>query len=310
MERDPARINWPNISDYWPDAEPRHRSTETGTSWQDLVPTQPSRRGRPPAAAPVESPGRSMQRPVLTALLAMLVTGGTVLLARPLADSEMRQAAPAPTTASPAATLPAVVLPAPEPSTTTPPPPAPPPSPVRTARVARFELVSGVTELSVRAADLDGRDFLVTSGRATFDDGVLRADGDGSGPVVLQLSNRITWHLRMSAGVKQATFDMSAGKVSRIDLDGGAERIDVSLGRLTGTVPIRMTGGAGSWHIRTTGRVPMRIAVRNGAGDVAVYGRHEGGTAAGAVIRSGDLDEAPGLNINATAGFGTLEITD
>ncbi|MFF0374049.1 hypothetical protein [Actinoplanes missouriensis] len=185
---------------------------------------------------------------------------------------------------------------------------------------ARFELTTGVTELSVRLADLDGKAFRVSTpddsgldAGTSFADGVLRVSatntGNGSGRLNVQLSDDIVWHLRMSAGVHEATFDSSAGTVSRVDLDGGAQQIDVVLGRLVSTVPIRMTGGVHTWRITTTAKVPVRVRVGSGAGDVAVYGRHEGGVGAGTTVRSGNLHDRAGLEIDAQAGMHSLDIS-
>ncbi|AEV85333.1 hypothetical protein ACWT_4313 [Actinoplanes sp. SE50] len=232
------------------------------------------------------------------------------MLARPLTNSDIHQRA-----APVVPPLPSQVViplePRPTPSSVAPShAPSIPVIPVRTTAAARFELVTGVTDLSVRTARLDG-DFKVSGpADSAFDDGVLRlsGNGDGSGPVEVQLSDQRVWRLRIGAGTKSVTLNLGAGTISRIDLNGGAERIDITLGRLAATLPIRMAGGVSTWQIRTAGEIPVKVTVGQGAGDIAFYGNHQGGIGAGATLRSGDFTAGPALDITATAGLGTLDI--
>ncbi|MCW2143683.1 hypothetical protein [Actinoplanes cyaneus] len=314
-------IQLPDIADYWPDAP--HRQRAPGRPGP--VPSGPMPHGSGPhGSEPLpmrEQPARRWRhRPVVvTGVLALAVIGGSVVLARPLTDADVRrESRPLPVVPAESAQVVIPLEPSPAPSgspspvfTTTPVKASPTtaPAPVQ----GGFELVTGVTDLVVRTADLDGDEFRVSGpGAGTFSGGVLRLsakpDG-GTGPVEVRLSDARVWQLRIGAGTRSVTLDLGGGTVSRIDLDGGAERIDITLGRLTRTVPIRMAGGVSTWRIRTATKIPARVQVGNGAGDVVLYGKHSGGTGAGTTLRSGDLDDAPGLDVTAAGGLGTLEIT-
>lgn len=316
----PSRMSLPDISAYWPDSPHRHRAP-----WEGLLPVPPGRPA-PRMQDDDERPGpadrRWLQRPVLlTGVVALSVVFGTVLLARPLADSEIRQRQAAlPPSAIPLE--PQFAVPAIPPPLILSPVPSLSPSPslsstVPSVRSARFDFVSGVTDLSVRTADLGDQNFLVTAldgsaidAGASFVDGVLSIDVSSSvSAVEVRLSQRISWHLRLGVGVKNVTFDTSTGTVSGIDLDGGAERIDLILGKLAGVVPVRMTGGVATWTIRTADQVPARVTVGSGAGGVTVYDIRRGGTGGGTVIQSGDLGDGPALDVDAVAGMGSLRIT-
>ncbi|MEV4280116.1 hypothetical protein [Actinoplanes xinjiangensis] len=308
----------PNISDYWPDAPHRLRAP-----WEGFLPVPPhaeSSVAAEPEAGRPGSPGRRLPI-VLTGVLALSVVAGTMLLARPLAESEIRQQR---------AALPPSVI-AIEPQITVAPMPPPlllsptaPPSTSATPTTpavesARLEFVTGVTDLSVRIADLGGRPFEVTApdgsavdATTSFTGGVLRIEIDSAGSngaVEVRLSDRIVWGLQLAAGVKSARFDTTAGTVSRIDLDGGAESISLVLGRLSGVVPVRMTGGVSNWRIWTDGRLPARVTVGDGAGSVNLYGDERGGSGPGTVIQSGDLGDGPGLDVDAAGGMGSLQIS-
>ncbi|MEU4626488.1 hypothetical protein AB0G04_41725 [Actinoplanes sp. NPDC023801] len=300
----------PNIADYWPDAPHRLRA-----QWEQFLPA--------PASVPTldldsdrpAAPDRRLPI-VLTGVLALSVVAGAVLLARPLADSEIRrqqQAATPETSVIPvepqlaAAPLPPPLLLS----------PTPPPSATRpVVRSARLEFVTGVSELAVRTADLGDQPFALTSpdgsavqSATTFTGGVLRIEIlSGAPSVEVRLNEDIVWHLRLTAGVRTVRFDTTSGTVSGVDLDGGAETIDLFLGDLSGVVPIRMAGGTSNWRIRTGERVPARVTVGDGAGNVVVYGDERGGAAPGTVIESGDLGSGPGLRVDAVAGVGSLVI--
>ncbi|GIF44219.1 hypothetical protein [Actinoplanes xinjiangensis] len=297
----------PNISDYWPD------------------------RTRPAPEFETPAPGRSRRRkrPVIAAgLLAGLVITGTLLLTRPDDDPDRRDlAAPAATTptTTPVTTAPVSIAPSATPTaapTTTRPLPPPSPPPAERITAAKFELTTGVSRLDVRTADLDGDDFRVSTPKdsgldvdADFDDGTLRVSAEpdgrenGSGRIDVLLSEDIVWRLRMVAGVHTASFDMAAGTVGDIDLIGGAQTVEIELGRLDRTLPILMAGGVHTWKIRTSGKVPVKLALSTGAGDVTLYGDEKGGVRAGTTIRKGDLGDEPGLNIDAEAGIGFLDVS-
>ncbi|MFD1365728.1 hypothetical protein [Actinoplanes sichuanensis] len=310
----------PRISDYWPDAPHRLRA-----QWEGFLPLPPNAVSSVAVEPEDERPATTLDRrwPIMiTGVLALSVVAGTMLLARPLAESEIRQqrAALPPSAVAiepqiTAAPMPPPLLLSPTPAQS----PSPTPTGAPDVRSARLEFVTGVTDLSVRIADLGDLPFDVGSSdgsevdaNTTFSDGVLRIEinsAGSNGSVEVRLSNRIVWGLQLSAGVKSARFDTTAGSVSRIDLDGGAESFNLVLGRLTGIVPIRMTGGVSNWRIWTDGRVPARVTVGDGAGNVVLYGDENGGTAPGAVVRSGDLDGGTGLDVDAAAGVGYLEIS-
>lgn len=122
------------------------------------------------------------------------------------------------------------------------------------------------------------------------------------------LSEDIVWRLRMGAGVHTASFDMAGGTVGDIDLIGGAQTVDLELGRLGRTLPILMAGGVHTWHISTSTTVPVKVRLGSGAGAVTVYDRRTGGVSGGETLRFGDRGERPGLDIDAEAGIGSLTI--
>jgi hypothetical protein len=252
----------------------------------------------------------------LVAAVAFLIGSGVVLARLVSAPDDDVTAAP-----PPAATATAEAVP---PAATDPSPPVSiEPAPANPA-TATFELASDTTEIRVSLTRLDEGLFRLTT---PSDSGVVpqarltgttlrlsvTPNGDkGSGRVDMVLDDRTTWSFRMTGGVKRAVFDLSrAAVVPRIDLVGGAARIDMTLPTLRAVVPIRMSGGVHDWTIRTAQEVPIKVQLRQGAGEVTLNGERQKGIAQGQTLTAPATEAEPGagLNLDAVAGVGTLTVS-
>ncbi|MEJ3748740.1 MFS transporter [Actinomycetes bacterium KLBMP 9797] len=158
---------------------------------------------------------------------------------------------------------------------------------------ATFELVSGVPAARIRAADLGGDLYRIATPataaarpEVTDDDGVVRLAlaGDPAESVDVALSAAVRWRVRVAAGSDAQTVDLAAGRVSGVDLAGGANRIDLALPPAAGTVPVRLSGGAGQVGIRLSGDTPARVTIGSGAATVIVNGEQRTGVAGGTVF--------------------------
>ena len=342
VEESPAA--WPNIADYWPDAP--HRIGPAADLHEDPG-AAPTRIQMPlhvemgpagPAGFGVPAPPRRRRRvfkPLLgVALTALLLGSGAVayhrLTARATSAPQAQAASSPPTEAAsvpaPALPAPAVVMPSPSPTPSasagapsgtrsSAPPAADTPLPA----AATFDLVSDLDELTVSVQRLDQGVAEVGTPpgsnavpRASMVGAVLRLAADtrgdtGKPQVVVRLDSRIAWSIRIDGGVRHLAVDMADGKVRRFDLNGGATRIDLALPRLTGLLPIRMTGGVNTWRIDTDGQVAVQVLVRKGAGRIVLYGRDRGGVGHGKTVRS--LAGGRGaIVVDAVGGIGKLTV--
>ena len=331
---------WPNIADYWPDAP--HRIGPAADVQEDpgAAPTrigwplhvQAGLGGPPPAGPPATSRRRSWRvvRSLIWVVLTVLLLGsGAVtyqrLTARPTAarTAPTASAPPAAAASAPVFPGPAVVMPSPTPtrssSASARQSAAPAPSTPLPA-AATFELVSDVDELTVSAERLDRGVAQVgtPSGsnavpRASMVGSVVelsvdRKEDDGSADVDVRLDSRIAWSILIRGGTKHLAVDLGDGTVKRIDLLGGATRIDLTLPRPDGVLPIRMTGGVNTWKIRTDGQAAVRALVRKGAGKVVLYGRNRGGVGRGKTVTSLGLGGGS-IAIDAVGGIGQLTVS-
>ncbi|MFG1992932.1 hypothetical protein ACGFJ7_23420 [Actinoplanes sp. NPDC048988] len=130
--------------------------------------------------------------------------------------------------------------------------------------------------------------------------------GPEVGRVDVVLDQRIDWTIRMSGGVRAATFALAGGSVSGVDLAGGADTVRLTLPGRDRALPVRMSGGVRDWSITTDGEVPVRVLARSGAGEVTLYGQRQSGIARDTTLTAGN---GTGLDVTAAAGFGSLTVT-
>ncbi|MBO3743627.1 hypothetical protein [Actinoplanes flavus] len=317
---EPAEL--PDISEYWPDAPHRAgppadhyerdgaEAVRTDPAWNSLATHRPTLEladlGSPPP--------RPLWRPVVPLLAGILVVAGAFWVVfgpdRPAAPPREPVVVdpPAAAPASPPVSI-GTSPPAAE-QTTAPPAPAP--------AAATFELAEGTTELDVRIGDPDEGWFAVstpadsgitvrtvvegTSVRVFVDE----TDRDGSARIDVTLSPAVVWSVLMRGGVRVGDFDLTGGRVGRVDLLGGARRIVLALPRQDTVVPISMGGGVRDWRITTDGETRVRAVLQRGAGEVDFYGDRERGVDRRTVFTVGDGDG--GIDLVAAEGVGTLTV--
>jgi hypothetical protein len=146
---------------------------------------------------------------------------------------------------------------------------------------ATFEVAATTELVTVQAADLGNElyrvtaadDSGVTPAPALADDTVklgLTPSGDAAGGgVEVVLNSRVQWALRLTGGVRESRIDMSAGKVTGVELRGGAQRVELTLGAPARTVGITVTGAVDELAIKAPKQSPVRLTLDSGAKTVA-----------------------------------------
>ncbi|MEV4532883.1 hypothetical protein AB0J82_03525 [Asanoa sp. NPDC049518] len=149
---------------------------------------------------------------------------------------------------------------------------------------ATFTLDSGVTAVTVRVADLGDDLYRVrTADDARIAPWVQRDDADlrlltqgtglpGPAAVDVTLHRAVRWHLRLGGGAEDERIDLRGGDVSAVEFVAGVGRVELTLPAPRGTMPVRMTGGAGEFQVRLVDGAPVRVRVGGGAGSVVVDG--------------------------------------
>jgi len=280
----------------------------------------------PPVAVPDYAPAASPRRRRWSARRILVVGALVALTAAGASSVALRyHSAPVSTAATGVEARPASNFP-----TLAGPPAAPAPSP-SSSRVAsaplggaldrEFDLVTATSTVTVSTADLAGRLFVVTTpaGGDALPSAVVDASRvqlqlvpsgtHGPGAVEIKLNSRVRWHLRLSGGAVEQLIDMTSGRLSGIDINGGATLIDLSLPAPSGTIPVRMTGGANQFLLHLHAGIPVRVRVRSGASSVNIDALNRSSIAPGTLFTPAGWDSAANrYDIDAVAGFATLSV--
>jgi hypothetical protein len=91
--------------------------------------------------------------------------------------------------------------------------------------------------------------------------------GTGADTVRIVLNRRVRWDVRLPAGAGEQRLDLSAGRVTRVEL-GASGLVELSLPRPWGTVPVLLRSGAGTVEMSTPQATKVRITLPDGAGAV------------------------------------------
>ena len=95
----------------------------------------------------------------------------------------------------------------------------------------------------------------------------LRPTGDdGPDDVRVVLNRDVRWDLRLPAGAGEEQLDLTAGRVTRLDI-GASGLVEAKLPAPGGTVPMTLAGGVGTAVI-TAPAAPLRIGLGGGTGSV------------------------------------------
>ena len=169
-------------------------------------------------------------------------------------------------------------------------------APLGGLREARLTFRSGAQELRLR------------SGKPTAD--LYRARFDGAAPQVrvrdgrvlvqyrglpldfrkrlatMLLNPTIPWTIEIVGGVLRVAADLHEVRLSRFDMTGRTDRIELELGAPSGEVPIRLIGGAKTVLVGRPAAIPVGLNLEGGAGRIEFDGRHVRATAGVAAFES------------------------
>jgi hypothetical protein len=186
---------------------------------------------------------------------------------------------------------------------------------------AAFDLVEGVAAVRLRTGDIGADLYRITTPpgsrvrpRVVEHDGRYRLYLDNAdqaaGSVDIVLAERVRWALRVGGGVDLSTIDLSGARLAAVDLAGNAGRIDLTLPRPDGTLTVKMSGGVTSFTVRSAQRVPVRVRLGSGAGEVVLDGQTHSGVAAGALFTpSAWADAVDRVDVDAAAGLSAQTVS-
>ena len=163
-------------------------------------------------------------------------------------------------------------------------------APLGDAQAACLEFATGASQLRISA--LDGPDRELYLYRATFE-GPQPSARVHDGNVVFRyrrvapfdwarhtgvvgLNPSIPWGIVLTGGASNVALDARGLQLRELKLDGGASKVDITLGAPRGTVPVRVVGGLVRMQIVRPADVPAQIQVRGGANRLEFDGQRFG----------------------------------
>jgi DNA-binding MarR family transcriptional regulator len=184
-------------------------------------------------------------------------------------------------------------------------------APLASAVHGRLAFASGAPRLALNVASFGpeaaARIIMETSAsRLAFagtaaDDQLVRASFDGPRPDVqagdgsvairyrrkaiaafsgraarIALNGTIPWTIAMEGGITDLTGTLAGVQLERLDVDGGANHIDLELPAPTGSVTVRIRGVASEARFRRPAGVPVAVRVNGGVARLRIDGeRHD-----------------------------------
>jgi hypothetical protein len=108
--------------------------------------------------------------------------------------------------------------------------------------------------------------------------------------LVVTLSDRIPWSIQVGGGATNLRLDLRRLQLSKLEVSGGANRLDAQLPSPKGTVLIDVSGAASNLTLRAPAQSEWRVAVSGGVSAVTINGSSSG-TLGGELQR-----QSPGYN--------------
>src|SRR2546430_1337320 len=100
----------------------------------------------------------------------------------------------------------------------------------------------------------------------------LRLFGAGRRHVVITLTDRIPWTIKLSGGVANAHLDLRRLQLAKVEISGGASRLDAQLPGAKGTVVIDISGALSNVTLRAPTGAQWHVAVSGGVSGLRING--------------------------------------
>lgn len=193
--------------------------------------------------------------------------------------------------------------------------------PLAGAARGRLEFASGAARVSLRggapdgallAAHFDGALPTVSAraGAVTVTYGGFRAFGWRKQAATVALADGLPWELTLRGGVARLEGDLAGVALRSLEVRGGASDVSLSLPRPSGTVLVRLVGGASDIRLLRPAGAEARLRVTGGAASLTFDAQRLG--AVGGVVRletPGWATAADRYDFEITGGAAGLEVT-
>ena len=196
-------------------------------------------------------------------------------------------------------------------------------APLGSTTKGRLEFARGADNVTVRAdystTDLYHARFEGTAPDVFVEDGTVRIEYSQAWrprdwrrhSANVALTSAVPWEVEVRGGAARIDADLSGLRLKSFEIDGGVHDVEVTLPEPSGTVSIRVEGGANSLRIRRPRGVQARLHVEGGASKLAFdeqrLGAVRGDTTLGSSGHAGATDR---YEITITGGANDVSVLD
>lgn len=172
-------------------------------------------------------------------------------------------------------------------------------APLGSATAGRLEFARGAANVTVRAGastdDLYRARFEGTAPDIRVEDGAVTIDyprgwrlpdwGGHSADIVL--NGAVPWSLQARGGAARIDADLSGLRLDSFEIGGGVSDVELTLPEPSGTVSVRIEGGASSVRVRRPKGVAARLRVAGGARELVLDAQRLGAAGGDTTLESG-----------------------
>jgi len=124
------------------------------------------------------------------------------------------------------------------------------------------------------------------------------------------LTTEVPWDITLRGGMWKLVADLSALRLSRLEVSGGASDIEIVLPAPAGIVPVRLSGGASKVTLRRPAGTEARAEVSGGASQLVFDDQRLGAVGGRTVLASGGFADAiDRYEIRFTGGASQVTVT-
>lgn len=156
-------------------------------------------------------------------------------------------------------------------------------APLDSATAGRLEFVRGADNVTIRADasaadDLYRAHFEGTAPSVRAEDGAVEIAYPWTwNPLdwrrqsaAVTLNGSIPWRIAVGGGLSELDADLGGLRLDSFEVEGGVSRVELTLPEPSGTVPVRIEGGASNVTIRRPKGVAASVVVGCGASELAL----------------------------------------
>jgi hypothetical protein len=128
-------------------------------------------------------------------------------------------------------------------------------------------------------------------------------------PGVIEINDAMPWAILVEGGVARTELDLARVQLTRFEVSGGAARVELRLGKPSGVVPVRLSGGAAKLRITQPPGVGARIKVGGGVAHLDFLEQSLGAVGGGVALESRKWDpQGDGYDIKIGGGAAHVSV--